>query len=166
MKLSLIVALDPSTNGIGINNKLPWKVPIDLKYFKATTLNSTIIMGRNTWESIGSKPLKNRNNLVISKSFEYKSLQDALDSSPPPPIYVIGGSRLYQEALQHPEMETLFITHITPTKRVEYDTFFPQIPPSFQFCPETTKSHLESVNFDSRYELDDCIVEFKVYKKV
>jgi len=62
--IALIVALN-NNNTIGLNNNIPWHSKEDLKYFKKITDNSTVIMGRKTFESIG-KPLKNRQNFVVS----------------------------------------------------------------------------------------------------
>lgn len=67
--MKLIVACDP-TGGIGYNNKLPWsKIEGDLPRFKKLTENGIVVMGRNTYLSIGSKPLPNRTNIVISNTF-------------------------------------------------------------------------------------------------
>ena len=70
--INLIVAIC-NNNGIGINNTLPWKVSSDLKKFRNLTQgkgNNAIIMGKNTWNSIGSKPLVKRDNLILSTSLE------------------------------------------------------------------------------------------------
>ena len=67
MDIHLIWAQD-SNAGIGKNGKLPWHVTEDLKNFKKITLNSTIIMGRKTWDSLPIKPLPNRRNIVLSSS--------------------------------------------------------------------------------------------------
>ena len=67
MKIHLIWAQD-GNGGIGKNGKLPWHVSEDLKNFKKITLNSTVIMGRKTWESLPVKPLPNRENIVLSKT--------------------------------------------------------------------------------------------------
>ncbi len=70
--INLIVAIC-NNNGIGINNTLPWKVSSDLKKFRNLTQgkgNNAIIMGKNTWNSIGSKPLAKRDNLILSTSLE------------------------------------------------------------------------------------------------
>lgn len=63
---SIIVAIG-NNNEIGKNNKLLWHIPEDLKKFKEITLGKTVIMGRNTFESI-EKPLPNRHNIVLSKN--------------------------------------------------------------------------------------------------
>ena len=69
MKILLICAM--ATNGvIGINNGLPWHLPEDLRYFKATTMGHAIIMGRKTWESIG-RPLPGRTSIVVTGNSSY-----------------------------------------------------------------------------------------------
>ena len=65
IEIHLIWAQD-SNGGIGKKGSLPWYIPEDLKNFKKLTQNSTIIMGRNTWESLPIKPLPKRRNIVIS----------------------------------------------------------------------------------------------------
>ena len=78
--INLIVALCKKTNGIGFNNTIPWVLKNDLKNFqKITTTNNTnnyVIMGRKTWQSIpnNKKPLKNRINIILSKSFTKEQL--------------------------------------------------------------------------------------------
>src|SRR3989338_6201902 len=98
MEINAIVCTD-SVFGISKDGKIPWKNSEDLKFFKKTTLESTVIMGRKTWESIGCKPLPRRINLVVSSSGKYKTLQEALDDSDKP-VFIIGGSRLYLEAMK------------------------------------------------------------------
>lgn len=56
---------------IGVNNEIPWHVPEDFKYFKNTTLNSNVVMGRNTWESLPHKPLPGRRNIVLTSDQAY-----------------------------------------------------------------------------------------------
>ena len=72
MNFKIIVAATRNF-GIGYKNKLPWHIPEDLKHFSKTTIgngNNAIIMGRNTWESIGSKPLPKRHNVIVSTKLE------------------------------------------------------------------------------------------------
>ena len=85
MRKALIVAMSQN-RVIGRNNKLPWYLPGDLKYFKQATMGKPIIMGRKTWDSIG-RPLPGRMNVVISRNPEWeapagttpaKSLDEAL----------------------------------------------------------------------------------------
>ena len=70
MKLSLIVAL-AENHVIGRDNKLPWYLPNDLKYFKQVTLGKPVVMGRKTYESIG-KPLPGRTNIIITRQADYQ----------------------------------------------------------------------------------------------
>ena len=67
MKIHLIWAQD-NNGGIGQANQLPWKISEDLKHFKKLTLNSTVIMGRKTWDSLPIKPLPNRRNIILSRN--------------------------------------------------------------------------------------------------
>ena len=104
MELAIIVAR--AKNGvIGVNNTLPWHLPEDLKHFKNTTLGCPIIMGRNTWVSLG-RPLPGRRNLVVSRNPEFKaegaetftSLEDAIDAcSGVEKAFIIGGAQIYDE---------------------------------------------------------------------
>jgi len=126
--IGLVVAV-ARNGGIGKNNALPWRIPEDLKRFKALTLGHPVIMGRATHESIG-KPLVERRNIVVStsrsefpgcevaRSFdEAITLAQTSDTMP----MIIGGARLYAEAL--PQATHLFLTEVD--RDVEADTFFP-----------------------------------------
>ena len=64
----IAVVAASENNVIGINNRMPWHLPDDLKFFQKNTLGHPILMGRNTWETIGSKPLRGRLNIVVSRS--------------------------------------------------------------------------------------------------
>ncbi|MGB9093470.1 MAG: dihydrofolate reductase, partial [Gallionella sp.] len=68
-RVSLIVAM-ARNRVIGIDNKLPWHLPADLKHFKALTMGHHIVMGRKTWESIG-KPLPGRTSVVVTRNPDY-----------------------------------------------------------------------------------------------
>jgi dihydrofolate reductase len=103
-----------ASNGIiGRNNGLPWHLPEDLRYFKATTMGHSIIMGRKTWESIG-QPLPGRTSIVVTRDADYvaegakvvHSIQDALRLAESIAIidgteeaFVIGGAALYATAM-------------------------------------------------------------------
>jgi dihydrofolate reductase len=67
LSFSLIAAI-AEHGGIGINGALPWHIKADMKYFRELTEHHIVIMGRKTWESIGSKPLPNRLNVVVTSS--------------------------------------------------------------------------------------------------
>ena len=130
MELAIIVAR--AKNGvIGVNNTLPWHLPEDLKHFKNTTLGCPIIMGRNTWLSLG-RPLPGRRNIVVSRNPEFKaegaetftSLEDAIDAcSAVEKAFIIGGAQIYDEALAY--VDKLIITEVDT--EVDGDAFFPDI---------------------------------------
>ena len=127
-KISIIVAMSENSV-IGLNNQLPWHISEDLKNFKKTTLNHCVIMGRKTYESIG-KPLKDRRNIVISRSKSLlidgvevvNSLDKAIsivdDSSE---IFIIGGEQIYTISL--PIATHLYVTKVNGD--YNGDAFFP-----------------------------------------
>ncbi len=130
MILSIIAAVSDN-NAIGINNSLPWSLPNDLKHFKSLTLNHSVIMGRNTFNSIG-KPLPNRKNIVVSYQTEQEipnvinvnSLKDALNLvKNEDEVFVIGGASLYEQVL--PIANRLYITQVHGN--IPGDRFFPTI---------------------------------------
>ena len=127
MIIKLIWAQD-SSGGIGINNKLPWHFSEDLQKFKSLTLNSTIVMGRKTWESLKIKPLPKRKNIVLSSKKNnavecYKSIEELMNSlNNQSSFFVIGGAQIYKifYPLAH-ELHISFINTTTPNINV----FFP-----------------------------------------
>lgn len=132
---SLIVACD-SKNGIGKNGKLPWNLPEDLRRFKNITNKSNIIMGRKTWESLPIKPLPNRHNIVISHTLKSvqgatvcKDLQSALKCLENTQTYIIGGSYVYNETMNHPDCGDIIITRVFGN--FECDTFINKPPDNF-----------------------------------
>lgn len=155
--ISIIVAIGKN-NVIGKGNDLPWHFKEDLKYFKETTLNKTVLMGRNTFNSILSRnnqPLPNRKNIVVTKdiNFNYKNvevIQDLvsfLEVKHDEEIFIIGGSQVYKTSLIY--ADRLYITHVN--EEFEGDAYFPKI------------------DF-SKYELikkrDSGVLSFCVYEKV
>jgi dihydrofolate reductase len=126
--LALIAAV--ARNGvIGEGNALPWRLPADLKRFRALTTGHTVIMGRRTWESIG-RALPDRQNIVVSRKPGYAadgalvtaSLDEALRAATlPGPVFCIGGGELYSLAL--PRAAALHLTEID--REFEGDTRFP-----------------------------------------
>lgn len=110
--IGAIVAMT-QTRVIGVHNAMPWHYPADLKRFKQLTLNSTVIMGRKTWQSIGSRPLPKRRNIVISHQGVdgvecYRSIESALgavtaadNSADNAAIWFIGGGEIYRGALAY-----------------------------------------------------------------
>lgn len=158
--IGLVVAFD-ANYGIGKKNKIPWHISADLQRFKALTLNSTVIMGRNTWESMGSKPLKNRQNIIVSSTMQQGTLNDgygtlvvdcvprAVNASIMPNIFFIGGNKIYLEALDYAEVA--FLTSVNG--EFDCDAFFPmkEFEEKFVFYSSTT--HLfektnEKISYD------------------
>ena len=112
--IGIIVALN-ADGVIGLNGTVPWHYSADMKRFKRVTLNSTVIMGRKTWESLPFKPLPQRRNIVISSrsivnAERYSSIDDALANADDAPIWFIGGRRIYEEAVAH--CEFIDVTHV------------------------------------------------------
>jgi dihydrofolate reductase / thymidylate synthase len=139
-KFSVIVAFDEE-NGIGKNGIIPWEKNIeDLNYFRSKTINSTVIMGRITWESLPCKPLKNRRNIVITSQSNFGECEHypSLQSLPYicEKIFIIGGQKLYEEALKSNLCEEIFATNIAG--KFACDRFFPQIPLEL-FCKISEK---------------------------
>lgn len=133
--LKLIVATDIA-GGIGKNNQIPWKCPIDMRHFKATTMGHIVIMGRKTYESMG-RPLPGRTNIIITSNprgypncVVVKSLEDALHKATVivenesihfnSDIFVIGGGQLYAKAVDLSEQ----VLRTVILGKYECDTFF------------------------------------------
>ena len=125
---------------IGVDNKLPWHLPEDFKWFKNKTMGHTLVMGRKTYESIG-KPLPGRDTIVLSRSNAAisgvnlcSSLQSIADMTFSGDLYFCGGAQIYEQVL--PYCSDLFLTlvHCEP----EGDTHFP--------------------DFENKYELAETII--------
>lgn len=128
-----IIAAIAKNNALGKNNDLIWHLPADLKRFKKLTTGHHMLMGRNTFESIG-KPLPNRTSVIITRNKDYfkdgcliaYSLEEALEiASEDDEIYVIGGAQIYEYALQHNLADALEITLLHHS--FDADAFFPEI---------------------------------------
>jgi dihydrofolate reductase len=135
--MKLIVA--NSENGvIGKNGKIPWESPKDLERFKRLTDNSYVIMGRKTFESIG-KPLKNRINIILSKTIEkidgayvFKNINDVLIwlsnqkiafPKMEQKVFVIGGEEIYKQFLEKNLIDAIYQT-IVKNNECKGDSFF------------------------------------------
>lgn len=166
MRLAVIVAV--AENGvIGNNNALPWHLPADLQYFKRVTLGKPIVMGRNTFESIG-RPLPGRSNIVVSRRQNYKpegvqvvaSLEQALElaadiakSGDQDELMVIGGAAIYASAI--PLADRLYITEVHAT--VEGDVHLPTV--------EWSQWHEVSREQHRAAEPDNVDFSFVVYQR-
>ena len=132
--LSIIVAV-AKNNAIGLNNELLYRLPNDLKRFKALTTGHTIIMGRKTLDSLPKGALPNRRNIVLSRQeglhYEnaecYRSLDEALmQCDYTEDIYIIGGGELYKQTIGFAKRIHLTLVDDTPA---EADAFFPELNP-------------------------------------
>ncbi len=159
--LSLIVATSEN-NVIGHLNKIPWYMPRDLKHFATVTKGHTVIMGRNTYESILSrlgKPLPDRNNIVVTRNPDFRasgcsvvhSLDESLQTAPKDEeVFVIGGSQLYAEAL--PKTDKIYRTLIHTT--LEGDAFFPSLSAdNWQLATSKLEPKDDKNPFDATYEI-------------
>ena len=129
MEIFLIAAVDKNL-AIGKNGKIPWHIKEDLQFFQKNTLNTAMIMGRSTFDSIG-KPLPNRKNIVMTKSpnnregvVEVSNTEDAIKQAKKSSnkISIIGGESVYREFM--PFANKLLITEIDIVVE-KPDTFFP-----------------------------------------
>jgi dihydrofolate reductase len=129
--ISFIWAMDE--NGvIGHENKLPWKIPADLKFFKETTMGHPIVMGRKTFESIG-KPLPGRENIVLTRDLSYEAdgcvvyheMEEVLHHAEETEVEVMvtGGAEIFKKFI--PYADKLYVTRIHES--FEGDTYFPEL---------------------------------------
>ena len=149
-------------NGIGADNQLLWHLPKDLKYFKETTTDHPIIMGRKTYESIG-KPLPNRTNIVVSKRKDWfeegilivGSVKEALKFAKKmnENIFVIGGGDIYEQTIDL--ADKLQVTLVKTQSKAE--VFFPKI--NLKVWDKTAEICHEK---DDKNEYDFC---FQTYER-
>jgi dihydrofolate reductase len=141
MRLAMIVAV-AENNIIGRDNDLPWHLPHDLKYFKATTMGKPIVMGRKTYESIG-RPLPGRPNIVITRNPDWQvearhaeavtivsTVDEALAAAERlavqaggEEVMVIGGAEIYRMLFE--VADRLYLTRVHA--QVEGDASFPLV---------------------------------------
>ena len=152
---------------IGIDNSMPWHLPGDFKYFKATTLGKPIIMGRKTWDSLG-RPLPGRLNLVVTRQQNlqlegaevFTSLEAAMERAEEwaaeqgvSEVMLIGGAQLYGQALEH--ANRLYLTRVALSP--EGDAWFP----AFDEGQWTLVSNTENPALD-----DKPAYSFEVWERV
>ena len=127
-----IIAAIAKNNALGKDNDLIWHLPADLKRFKKVTSGHHILMGRNTFESIG-KPLPNRTSVIITRNQDYfkdgcliaNSIEEALEISKDDDVFIIGGAQIYKQAIEKRLVDKLDITIVHHD--FEADVFFPEI---------------------------------------
>ncbi|MBQ0006769.1 MAG: dihydrofolate reductase [Alistipes sp.] len=160
-----IIAAVAADGAIGRGNQLLWHIREDLQFFKRTTLGFPVIMGRNTWLSLG-RPLPGRTNIIVSSRggidtpegvLVAASLEDAFaacgkgntpEGAPSPSrCFIIGGAMLYRSAIA--ETDRLFITHLEATAP-DADARFPEIDPAVwrqEECSETFTDRENGIRF-------------------
>ncbi len=168
MKVSLIVAV--SINGvIGKDNDLIWHLPKDMKFFKDTTQNHHVIMGRKNFESIPHKfrPLPNRTNIIITRQTNYfaqgsitvNSIEDGLEiarKNGEKEPFIIGGGEIYKIALEKKLVDKIYLTRIH--HEFDGDTFFQALGSEWQ---ETKRIDLKA---DEQHAYDYSFLQFEKNK--
>ena len=132
MTISIVVAI-AENGGIGLNNDLPWpRIPADMKWFRQVTMGNCLVMGRKTWESIGSKPLPGRTTVVVTRRADFTAvgaavahdLRSAVEScEETKEVMILGGADIFRQAI--PMVGRIYLTRIHET--FEADTFFPDV---------------------------------------
>lgn len=129
MQISMIAAMDRERL-IGAHNSLPWRLPADMQWFRRQTMGKPVVMGRNTYASIG-RPLPGRQNIVLSRnpklSIEGCRIIHDLDQlaavvNDAPEVMIMGGAAIYELAL--PLADRLYLTTIEAS--FEGDAWFPE----------------------------------------
>ena len=162
--LCAIAAMDKN-KAIGKKGDIPWRLRNDFKFFQQVTLGHPVIMGRKTWESLPKRPLRDRDNIVITSNRDIllekdkaycvtSDYKEALDiaSCQSNNIFVIGGESIYN--LYKPLINTMLITHVDA--EIEgADTFFPiDLPERYIPLNCFEQSEVDEYNFEIRkYEL-------------
>ena len=133
MTISFVVAYDRK-RAIGKDNRLPWRLPDDMKHVREVTIGKPMIMGRRTWDSIG-RPLAGRTTIVLTRDREFRcdgcliarTADEALKlAGAAPEVIVFGGARVFEEFL--PLADRIYLTEVET--EVDADTYFPKVDPS------------------------------------
>ena len=156
-----IIAAIAKNNALGKDNDLIWHLPADLKRFKKVTTGHHILMGRNTFESIG-KPLPNRTTIIITRNKNYfkegcliaNSIEEAIEMvENKDDVFIIGGAQIYKESIEKDLVDRLDITQVH--HEFEADVFFPEI--DLKIWKETAREDLEA---DEKNKFDFSFVRY------
>jgi dihydrofolate reductase len=151
--ISLIAAVSDN-NVIGKDNRMPWHLPADMKWFKSLTTGGDVIMGKKTYYSLPVRPLPGRRNLIMSHDpavidgcVMASSVEDALSRmNPEKENFIIGGGSIYRQFM--PLANRLYITRVFHS--FDGDTFFPDINPeewTLTFSEAHEKDEKHAFNF-------------------
>ena len=157
-KCCAIVAYDHVTRYIGDDNKLPWKLKEDMARFKALTHGKAVVMGRNTCESLGCKPLPGRTNIVVTRDtsfcpsgfIAFNALENALSfaesvaaNNGKDEYFVIGGAQIYEQAID--SIDRIYATEVE--SGLSGHCTFPSINPDWWTASEPWHIALESLPY-------------------
>jgi dihydrofolate reductase len=157
-----IIAAIANNNALGKDNDLIWHLPADLKRFKKVTSGHHILMGRNTFESIG-KPLPNRTTVIITRNKNYKqegcivvdSIEKAIDvAKNDEEIFIIGGAQIYKQTITSNLVDQLDITQVHHS--FDADVYFPEI--DSDIWKEVAR---EDFNADEKNKYDFSFITYK-----
>lgn len=161
------IAAIGENRAIGKDGDLPWNLPDDMKFFKHTTINQVVIMGRKNFESIPEKyrPLPNRINIVISRNKDffakgalvYNSVEGALNfckTEGHQAAFIIGGGEIYSLALDKQLVDIMYLTRVHHA--FEADAFFPEIDQS-QWIKEELEYHSKDEKHDYPFTIEKWI---------
>ncbi|MBO3760786.1 dihydrofolate reductase [Ciceribacter sp. L1K22] len=140
--MNIVIVVAAARNGvIGRDGDMPWRLSTDLKRFKQITLGKPMVMGRKTFESIGSRPLPGRPHVIVTRNRDFHpdgvevatSLEAGLERAGAiaaetgvDTVFVVGGGEIYRQAM--PLADELHVTHVEA--EIEGDTVFPEIDPA------------------------------------
>jgi len=158
MNITLVVAASEN-NAIGLNNQLLWHLPKDMRFFKNTTWGMPILMGRKTFESMGSKPLNGRLNIIITRNKKWicedvmvvHSIEEATTLAAKfsyKELFVIGGGEIYEKAL--PISQKIWLTRVHAT--IEGDVYFPKLNAEWEMVSSTRNVADEKHKFSFDFE--------------
>lgn len=164
MEKAIIVAYDKN-RAIGRGGDLPWgrNLPADLTHFKQLTRGGNVIMGRKTFESIGSRPLPDRENIIISsRPTGVKGVLTAVNLESALALaryktFIIGGAQVYSDALKIPTIDTIYATEVDAVFS-DTDTFFPEI--DMTTWQEVSRVH-HPADTENKYDFD-----FVTYRRI
>lgn len=158
--IAAIVAVD-SNFGIGFNGELLERIPDDLKRFKQLTDDSTVIMGRKTWDSLPKKPLPNRFNIIVTSQehedndidIKHSTMDEVkafLELDFGIPVFVIGGGMIYRELL--PYCQEVYLTRIFK-EHENVDAYFPNLDEMEEWVCEDSSEIQSYDNIEYQYQL-------------
>jgi dihydrofolate reductase len=162
MSTITIIAAIANNNALGKDNDLIWHLPADLKRFKKVTTGHYILMGRNTFESIG-KPLPNRTTVVITRNKDYKaegcvvvdSIEKAIEvAKEDEHLFIIGGAQIYKQTMASNLVDQLDITQVHHS--FDADVYFPEI--DVNIWKEVSR---EDFSADEKNKYDYSFISYK-----